>query len=90
MQQLASQALLQANSTANPPVDPMAMGQASKPGSILEENDYVQHEAFNLNSGSQGAMQDAQMIRSQPLAGPVHCSACAAIGGCRVLNDAGG
>jgi hypothetical protein len=65
MQQLASQALLQSSATPNPPVDPAAMGQAPKPGSVIEENDYVQHEAFNLSSGSQGAMQDAQMIRNQ-------------------------
>jgi hypothetical protein len=55
MQAMASQALLQASGRPNVPVDPMAMGQAPRPGSVVEENDYVQHEAFNLNSGSVGA-----------------------------------
>jgi hypothetical protein len=65
MQQLAQQALLQTGATPQTPVDPMAVGQAPRPGSVIEENDWVQNEAFNLNSGAQGAMQDAQMIRSQ-------------------------
>lgn len=65
MTQLASQALLQAGTTPQSPIDPMTLGQAPKPGAVIEENDYVEHEAFNLNSGSSSAMQDAQMIRSQ-------------------------
>jgi hypothetical protein len=35
------------------------------PGSILNENEAVQHEPLKLDSGSSGAMQDAQMIRAQ-------------------------
>jgi hypothetical protein len=34
-------------------------------GSILNENESVQHEPLKLDSGSSGAMQDAQMIRAQ-------------------------
>jgi len=34
------------------------------PASIVEENDSVQHEALNLDSGSANAQQDAQMIRA--------------------------
>ena len=34
------------------------------PASIIEENDSVQHEALNLDSGSANAQQDAQMIRA--------------------------
>jgi hypothetical protein len=33
--------------------------------SILNENEAVQHEPLSLDSGSSGAMQDAQMIRAQ-------------------------
>lgn len=65
MQQLASQALMAAGGSATAPPDPLAMGQAPRPGSVLEENDFVEHSAMNLSSGSAGAMQDAQMIRSQ-------------------------
>lgn len=34
-------------------------------GSILTENEAVQHEPFKLDSGASGAMQDTQMIRAQ-------------------------
>lgn len=65
MQQLASQALMQTGAVPNTPTDPTALGQAPRPASIIEENDYVEHSAFTLNSGSASAMQDGQMIRSQ-------------------------
>jgi hypothetical protein len=69
MQQLASQALMAAGGSATTPVDPYAMGQAPRPGSILEENDWVEHQPFSLNSGATGAREDAQMIRAQYSAG---------------------
>ena len=38
-------------------------------GSILTENEAVEHESFNLDSGAQSANVDGQMIRSQISAG---------------------
>jgi hypothetical protein len=38
--------------------------QGPLPASIIDENDSVQHEALNLDSGSANAQQDAQMIRA--------------------------
>lgn len=65
MQQLASAALMSTGASATMPVDPYAMGQAPRPGSILEENDWTDHQPFNLNSGGQGAADDIRAIRGQ-------------------------
>ena len=46
--------------------DPMA---GPRGGSILTENEAVEHESFNLDSGAQSANVDGQMIRSQISAG---------------------
>ena len=47
------------------PDDPRAMGMSPpRPGSILEENESVQHEALNLSSQSGQAQQDANVIRA--------------------------
>jgi hypothetical protein len=64
-QQLTAQAMLSSGASATTVSSVDQLGRGPKPGSILEENDLVEHQSFNLNSGSQGAMQDAQMIRSQ-------------------------
>jgi hypothetical protein len=62
-QAVANKALLASGGSAAVPDE---LAQAPRPGSILEDFEgAVEHESFNLNSGSQGAMQDAQMIRSQ-------------------------
>lgn len=39
--------------------------QGMRSGSVVTENEGVEHEAFNLNSGAQNANTDSQMIRSQ-------------------------
>ena len=63
---VAMRKLLSEGSSVLSPVTPdEAMAAAPSPGSIIEENESVSHEAFSLNSGSASAMQDAQMIRSQ-------------------------
>lgn len=62
-QGIASRALQAGGASA---IAPDELARAPRPGSILEDYEgAVEHESFNLNSGSQGAMQDAQMIRSQ-------------------------
>jgi hypothetical protein len=65
MQQLTSAALMASGQSQTAPPDPYAMGQAARPGSVLEENDWVEHQPFNLNSGGSGAAQDMAGIRSQ-------------------------
>jgi hypothetical protein len=62
-QQLANQALRLSGGSV---VAPDELARAPRPGSILNDIDgAIETDSFNLNSGSQGAMQDAQMIRSQ-------------------------
>lgn len=50
--------------------DPDLAGQAPpRPGSILVENESVDHEPFKIPSGAGEAMQDAQMLRANVSAG---------------------
>jgi hypothetical protein len=66
-QQVANSALRMSGGSA---VAPDVLARAPRPGSIVDDLEgAVEHEAFNLNSGSAGALQDAQMIGSQIGAG---------------------
>jgi hypothetical protein len=66
-QQVANRALQLSGSSA---VAPDLLARAPRPGSVLNDLEgAVEHESFNLNSGSQGALQDGQLIGSQISAG---------------------
>lgn len=66
-QSVANSALRMSGGSA---VAPDMLARAPRPGSIVEDLEgAVEHEAFNLNSGSQGALQDGQLIGSQISAG---------------------
>lgn len=69
LQKLATQALSR-RSTLGMARDPDIYGETGpKPGSIITENESVEHEPFKLDSGAASAQQDAQMLRANVSAG---------------------